>query len=265
MTKKARQTRTLSQSVFTKSIGLISRLDPSRNLLLESRSWTSLLLSSYLISNYFQRYPMIFRKLRFPSNLSLSSNRQTLIGNNSLRMIKSENDFHLVWSSRIIFLSKVPLNNRFPERSRWLLSLSLSRSVGAGCPLSRSPACRRFLLSRLLRQPQLVLPPRGKQQQKNSLPYHSLFPHSVSHQVIFMGSWHSSSTKTLSAVPAFAPSTVGRPAAGNGSAGHTSTTIGRNQRQPSIGRTAKFLSWDRQWNHHGTNISSVFFRVNPKC
>ena len=33
-----------------------------------------------IISKDFQRYPMIFRKLRFPSNLSLSSNRQTLSG-----------------------------------------------------------------------------------------------------------------------------------------------------------------------------------------
>ena len=61
-------------------------------------------------------------------------------------------------------------------------------------------------------------------------------------KVALMASWHSSGTKTLSAVPAFTPTRVGRPTAGNGSAGHTSTTIGRNQRQPSIGRTAKFLS-----------------------
>ena len=45
------------------------------------------------------------------------------------------------------------------SRTFQMVALSLSRSVGAGCPLSRSPACRRFLLSRLLRQPQLVLPP----------------------------------------------------------------------------------------------------------
>ena len=130
MTKKARQTTTLSQSVFTKSIGLISRLDPSRNLLLESRSWTSLLLSSYLISNYFQRFPKIsndFQEVEVPLQsffIQQQANTHWQC-NNNLRMIKSENDFHLVWSSRIIFLSKVPLNNWFPERSRWLLSLSL--------------------------------------------------------------------------------------------------------------------------------------------
>ena len=156
-------------------------------------------------------------------------------------MIKSENDFHLVWNFRIIFLSKVPLNNRFPERSRWLLSPSLqiswswlpSLEISSMQALSALPAFAPTVTGSA---------PRGKQQQKNSLPYQSLFPHSVSHQVIFMASWHSPGTKTLSAVPAFAPTTVGRPAAGNGSAGHTSTTIGRNQRQPSIGRTAKFLS-----------------------
>ena len=131
MTKKARQTTTLSQSVFTKSIGLISRLDPSRNLLLESRSWTSLLLSCYLISNDFQRFPKIsndFQEVKVPLQSFFIQQQANTQWQCYDSLSKSENDFHLVWSSRIIFLSKVPLNNRFPERSRWLLSPSLQIS-----------------------------------------------------------------------------------------------------------------------------------------
>ena len=193
MTKKARQTTTSSQSVFTKSIGLISRLDPSRNLLLESRSWTSLLLSCYLISKDFQWFPMIsndfqrcpkisnaFQEVKVPLQsffIQQQANTHWQC-NNSLRMIKSENDFQLVWSSRIIFLlSKVPLNNRFPERSRWLLSLSLSLQISWSWLPSLEISSMQALSALPAFAPTATgSAPRGKQQQKNSLPYQSLFP-----------------------------------------------------------------------------------------